>query len=271
MMMRAASQIPQGSPRPIPKSILNIILRQFIKLRLLWFILVAALFLSGCVHYDAGVKFSDANHGEIVQHISLKSQSSNPSSSLNEAIATTWIESLTQRTKALGGRTRHSEAQEWLMTIPFHNAKDLESKFNQLFQSQYTQESDLPISRLQIKTQNRLMLQRNDLRYDLDLRSLRATLQGSVSESLDLEFRLKTPWGAQVPAVNGELSPQIRKSGWQLVWKLKPGAMNHIEAVFWLPSPIGIGFVVISLMVIGGLIVRVLSLSGIEIATTATD
>lgn len=262
------------SPRPLPKSIPKVILRQFIKLRLLWFILVAVLFLSGCVHYDAGVNFSDANHGEIVQHIRLKPQTSSLSPSLDEAIATTWIESLTQRTKALGGRIRHPEAQEWLMTIPFYNAKDLELKFNQLFQPQLLQSphnSDLSTSRLQIKTQNRLMWQRHYLQYDLDLRSLRATLQGDFSESLDLEFKLKTPWGAQVPTVNDKLSPQLRKSGWQLVWKLKPGAMNHIEAVFWVPSPIGIGFVMISLMVIVGLMVKVLSLSGIEIATAEMD
>jgi len=270
-MMRTASQIPQGSPRSIPKSIPNIILRQFIKLRLLWFILVAALLLSGCVHDDVGINFSDANHGEIVQHIHLKSQSSSLGSSLDEAIATTWVESLEQRTKALGGRTRHPEAQEWLMTIPFHNAKDLESKFNQLFRSQSAQKSDLPTSRLQIKTKNRLMWQRHYLQYDLDLRSLRAILQGDLSDSLDLEFKLKTPWGAQVPVPDDQLSADFRKSGWQLVWKLKPEVMNHIEAIFSVPNSIGIGFVVISLMVISGAIVKVLSLSGADVAAVELD
>lgn len=271
-MMRTASQTPQGSPRSIPKSIPNIILRQFIKLRLLWFILVAALLLSGCVHDDIGINFSDANHGEIAQHIRFKFQNpTSPGSSLNEAIATTWVESLEQRTKALGGRTRHPEAQEWLMTIPFHNAKDLESKFNQLFRSQSAQKSDLPTSRLQIKTKNRLMWQRHYLQYDLDLRSLRATLQGDLSESLDLEFKLKTPWGAQVPVTDDQLSADFRKSGWQLVWKLKPGVMNHIEAIFSVPNSIGIGFVVISLMVISGAIVKVLSLSGADVAAVELD
>jgi Protein of unknown function (DUF3153) len=270
-MMRVVSQIPQGSPRYVPKSITNVILRQFIKLRLLWFILVAALFLSGCVHNDVSVGFSDANHGEIVQHIRLKSQRASLDSSLDEAIATTWVESLEQRTKALGGSTRHPEAQEWLMTIPFHNAKDLESKFNQLFRSQSAQKSDLPTSRLQIKTKNRLMWQRHYLQYDLDLRSLRASLQGDLSESLDLEFRLKTPWGAQVPIADDQLAADFRKSGWQLVWKLKPGVMNHIEAVFSVPNLLGIGFVVISLMIIGGASVKVLSLSGADIAAAEMD
>jgi Protein of unknown function (DUF3153) len=241
-------------------SVLKTILRQFIRLRLLWFILVAALFLSGCVHYDTGVNFSDANHGEIVQHIRLKTKDS-----LSEPIATPWIESLVQRTKALGGKTRHPDAREWVMTIPFYNAKDLEGKFNQLFQSSQT--SELPLSRLQIRTKNRVMWQRNEMRYNLDLRSLRAALQGDFSESLDLEFKLRAPGGAQVPTETGELSPKLRKNGWQLVWKLKPGVMNHIEAVFWVPSPIGTGFVVISLLVVGAYITRVLSQSGVEIVT----
>jgi Protein of unknown function (DUF3153) len=240
----------------------KIILRQFIRLRLVWFILISVFFLSGCVHYDAGVSFADANHGEIVQHIRLKSQSS----SLGESVAATWVESLEQRTKALGGRTRQLSAQEWRLTMPFYNAKDLEMKFNQLLQPPAGQKGDLPVSRLQIKTLNRLLWQRNELQYDLDLRSLRATLQNNFSESLDLEFKLRTPWGARIPTVNGKLSPTLRKSGWQLVWKLKPGAMNHIEVVFLLPSPIGIGFVAIALFVIVGAMAKVLSRPAAEIA-----
>ncbi len=104
------------------------------------------------------------------------------------------------------------------MTVPFHNAKDLESKFHQLFRSQSAQKAELPTSRLQIKTKNRVMWQRHYLQYDLDLRSLRATLQGDLSKSLDLEFKLKAPWGVQVPVTKDPLSANFRKSGWQLVW-----------------------------------------------------
>ncbi|NJR37688.1 MAG: DUF3153 domain-containing protein [Leptolyngbyaceae cyanobacterium CSU_1_4] len=237
----------------------------------MWFILVAALFLSGCVHDDLSISFSDANHGEIIQHIRFKPQSSGPNSNLNEAIATAWGESLEQRTKVLGGTTRHPQAQEWLITIPFHNAKDLEAKFNQLFRSQSTQKSQLPTSRLQIKTQNRLMWQRHYLQYDLDLRSLRATLQADLSESILLEFKLKTPWGAQLPKAIAPLASKPYQSEGQVVWKLKPGAMNHIEAVFSVPSLLGIGFCMISFMVIGGAIVKVLSLSGADIVAAEID
>jgi Protein of unknown function (DUF3153) len=245
-----------------PLSVTKIILRQFIKLRLLWFILVSILFLSGCIHYDAGINFADANHGELVQHIRLKSQSS----ALDESLVASWVANLEQRTQALGGRTRQVAAREWRLSLPFYNAKDLETKFNQLSQSTAGQQRDLPVSRLQVKTLNRLLWQRNELQYNLDLRSLRATLQNNFSDSLDLEFKLRTPWGARVPSTDGELSA-MRRSGWQLVWKLKPGTMNHIEAVFLVPSPLGIGFVVIALFVAGGAMFSVLSLSATDIAT----
>jgi Protein of unknown function (DUF3153) len=252
------------APRPIPKSIPQTIVRQFIKLRLFWFILVAVLFLSGCVHSDVGVSFSDANHGKIVHHIRLQAQAS----TLSESIAITGIESLSQRAKALGGRMRHPEAREWVITIPFNNAKDLETKFNRLYQATSSTQQPLPTSQLQIQTLNRLIWQRQRLQYDLDLRSLRATLQNNVSESLDLEFKLKTPWGAQVPNIS--MSAPMRRNGWQ-TWQLKPGMMNHIEAVFLVPSPLGIGFVVICLVVIGGFLVKVLSQSGVEIVTAEMD
>ncbi|MHC5832731.1 MAG: DUF3153 domain-containing protein, partial [Nostoc sp.] len=81
---------------------------------------------------------------------------------------------------------------------------------------------------------------------------------------LDLEFSLKTPWGAkniqqtETAMSNdkplGVYAPE--KNGNQLVWKLQPGELNHIEAVFWLPSPLGIGTLLIILFVWGGLYLR---------------
>jgi Protein of unknown function (DUF3153) len=252
------------TPRVL-RSLTKIILHQFIRLRLVWLILIAVLFLSGCVHYDAGIRFTDANHGELVQNIRLKSQSS----SLDKSVAASWVSSLEQRTRSLGGRARQVSAIEWRLTLPFYNVQDLQTKFNHLLAPAAT--SDLPVSRLQIKTLNRLLWQRNELQYDLDLRSLRATLQNNFSDSLDLEFRLKTPWGARVPIASGNLSPTLRRSGWQLVWKLKPGAMNHLEAVFLLPSPIGIGFVVIGLIVMVSAVAQVLSRSAAEIAIDRSE
>jgi hypothetical protein len=252
-----------------PQSLARTLLHTVLKLRLFWFIFIAIFLLSGCVRADVGIRFEDANHGEIVQHIRLRSQAS-----LDQAIATAWISDLAQRTQVLGGNMQHPTPEEWRLRIPFYNANDLESKFNQLLQPELapskSAKSALPVSHLRIKTLNRLLWQRNELQYDLDLRSLRSLLQTNFSDSFDLEFKLQTPWGARVPTANGQFSPLLRKSGWQLVWKLKPGVMNHIEAVFLLPSPIGIGFVAIALLVIFGMVSRVLSRSALEVADPST-
>jgi hypothetical protein len=52
------------------------------------------------------------------------------------------------------------------------------------------------------------------------------------------------------------IGSEVQQQGKQLVWKLKSGAENHLEAVFWVPSPLGIGTVAIVLLVIGGIFLR---------------
>jgi hypothetical protein len=47
------------------------------------------------------------------------------------------------------------------------------------------------------------------------------------------------------------------------MWTLKPGQLNHLEAVFWLPSPLGIGTLVIVLLVLGGFYLKYKSLPGV--------
>ncbi|MEM6403365.1 MAG: DUF3153 domain-containing protein, partial [Cyanobacteria bacterium P01_D01_bin.116] len=47
-----------------------------------------------------------------------------------------------------------------------------------------------------------------------------------------------------------------QKNNKQLSWKLKSGQLNHLEAVFWLPSPIGIGTLLIVLFVVLGFYFR---------------
>jgi hypothetical protein len=59
---------------------------------------------------------------------------------------------------------------------------------------------------------------------------------------------LKTPWGAKT-IQRTENAPVPQKNHNQLVWHLNPGELNHIEAVFWLPSPLGIGTLLIVLFV----------------------
>jgi hypothetical protein len=89
----------------------------------------------------------------------------------------------------------------------------------------------------------------------LALIASKGNVLANAGSILDLEFSLKTPWGAKnIQLTETAIEPE--KNGNQLVWKLQPGQLNHIEAVFWLPSPLGIGALLIILFVWGGLYLR---------------
>jgi hypothetical protein len=241
------------------------LLFRLVKTRLFWVILVAFLFLSGCVRDDVTLTFQDANHGMITQQVQLNPQLTG----VSRAAAELWLDKLGQQTEALGGRVRHDSAREWVMTIPFYNVKDLSQKFATLAEAVVgpqlplaPAQSTAPLSRLTVHTNNLILWQRYHLRYDLDLRSL--SLVPSASETtallinpqdlLSLEFRLRTPWGAQVPEGATSLTPTSQFH--TLIWALKPGQFNHLEALFWVPSPIGIGLLVIVGLVLLGMFLK---------------
>ena len=71
----------------------------------------------------------------------------------------------------------------------------------------------------------------------------------SPGSLLGLEFQLQTPWGASVTAPGLPLQRQ----GNTLTWTLQPGQLNHLEADFWIPSPIGLGALGIGLLLVLGL------------------
>ena len=122
-------------------------------------------------------------------------------------------------------------------------------------------DTDLPKfeSHLSVKQNNLLLVLRNRLTLELDLRSLsllssNGSLLVSPGGLLELDFSLNTPWGAQsIETVAGAIVPESFQEGKQLVWKLKPGEINYLEAVFWIPSPVGIGAVIIALFVAAGI------------------
>lgn len=230
-------------------------------------VLLASLLLSGCVKYDVGVNFNNPNRGEIVQHIKLGERLT----SFSGEQAQEWLNSIQRRVRQLQGTTKRLSNQEITVTIPFNNGAELEAKFNEFFNPSGKRNSDvnnkisdLPDieSQLRLNQNNLLLLLRNRLRYDLDLRSLSLiSTNGSVliepGDILDLEFSLNTPWGARSIESNpNAASPESYKKGRQLVWKLQSGQLYHIEAVFWLPSPLGIGAVLIGLFVIAGAYLR---------------
>jgi Protein of unknown function (DUF3153) len=236
------------------------------RLRAIAFLLLASLCLSGCVQYDVGIRFDNQTHGAIVQHIRLGEQFTNFSGS----VAQDWLKSIKQRTRKLGGRTRQINSQELAVTIPFSNGADLTDKFNQFFQPtpladerSKTTAPEIPElqSDLKLTQSNFLLLERDRLVFDLDLRSLgvlsaNGNLLVSPGSLLDLEFSLETPWGASSVGSADGSTLIAQQQGKQLVWTLKPGAVNHLEAVFWVPSPLGIGTVAIALLVAGGVYLR---------------
>jgi hypothetical protein len=238
-----------------------------IKNPILWLVLLTSLLLTGCVDYDAGVNFNHSNNGEIVQHIKLGQRLT----SFSGDYVYEWLHSIERRARQLEGKTQRISPEEIIVTIPFSNGQELQEKFNDFFNSRENQKveankkntkSELPQieSNLLIDQNNFLLLVRNRLIYDLDLRSLsliasRGNVISDTESIIDLKFSLKTPWGAKnIEKTETAIEPQ--KQGKQLVWQLKPGQLNHIEVVFWLPSPLGIGSLFIILFIWGGIYLR---------------
>ncbi|MBW4656344.1 MAG: DUF3153 domain-containing protein [Kaiparowitsia implicata GSE-PSE-MK54-09C] len=225
-------------------------MKRLLTLVCLW---IALLGLTGCIRYDVGINYASQTRGEIVQHIRLGEQLS----AFDGGNARAWLSSLEQRAKQLGGRVRRLSPTELRVTIPFNNGKELEQKFNQFFSAPASSEDavsevtpTLPniSSRLSLQESNLLLVQRDRLVYDLDLRSLAVlTTEGAVLVSpgalLDLEFSLTTPWGATIAP--DSLQPQ---TVWRnhLTWRMASGQVNHLDIIFWMPSPLGIGALIIA-------------------------
>jgi hypothetical protein len=225
-----------------------------------------ALSLCGCVNYDVGFNVRGQSGGEFTQVIRLGTGADAQSGDSLGA----WIASLEQRTKALDGSVRRRSDQSLELTIPFRNSKDLDRKFNQFFDPEAAAKPgksaklaqvnpnrpSLPSisAHLDLTEQNYLLFLHDRFQLDLDLRplSLISTQDQSSSQAidttlinpgslLDLTLNLTTPWGSQ-PAANS-LRPQV--NGPQLQWQLQPGKLNHLEASYWMPSPIGWGALVV--------------------------
>ena len=225
--------------------------------------------VTGCVQYDVGVNFESQTRGEIVQHIKLGERLTSFSS---ETVAE-WLKSVERRVRSLDGKTKRLSQTEVLVRIPFNNGAELQDKFNQFYnpiaqtaKSRVASplETDLPKfeSHLNVKQNNLLLVLRNRLSLELDLRSLsllssNGSLLLSPGGLLELDFSLNTPWGAEsIETVAGALVPESYQQGKQLVWKLKPGEVNYLEAIFWIPSPVGIGALIIALFVAAGIALK---------------
>lgn len=242
-------------------------------IRVLIITFLTTIFLSGCVDYQMGINFDSQTSGAIVQHIKLAKKLKTFSGEIVEE----WLNSVEDRVLELDGKTKRISSSEIEAIIPVNNAKDLEEKFNKFFNPTSSENlsstaTDLPQlnSQIQVNQNNFLFALRNRLSLEFDLRSLsfisanNASDVGNSEEVLDLEFSLTTPWGFRSLEANGRAIVP-KEDGKQVIWSLKPGEINSLEAVFWVPSPIGIGAVVIILFVAFGSFLKyqVLPLLGI--------
>ncbi|WP_088240343.1 DUF3153 domain-containing protein [Calothrix rhizosoleniae] len=242
-------------------------LKSLLPVRNVFIFLFASLLLSGCVKYDLGVTFDNSNSGELVQHIKLGQRLT----SFSGETVYEWLNSIEHRAQKMEGKIQRLSREEVIVHIPFSNGEELQTKFNQFFnpnQDEANQpddannESEIPQleSNLRLEQKNFFLIEQDHFVYDLDLRSLGLiSSQGNVLSNadsiLDLEFSLKTPWGANNISTT-EDAPQPEKQQNQLTWRLNPGEINHIEVLFWLPNPLGIGTLLIIVLVAAGIYLR---------------
>lgn len=233
------------------------------RLLFLLFVVFAALLLSGCVRYDVGVNFEGQYRGEIVQHIQLAEQLT----SFSQSESDRWLSTFEDRAKQLQGSAKRLSEREVEVTIPFGNGQELVEKFNVFFNADLRESypsapaSDLdfvqPASQMALQQSNLLLVERDRLDLTVDLSGLgvlsdQGTLIVSPESLVSLDFALNTPWGAQSLTGDEEkgVYPTARREGGQLVWQLQPGQVNHLAAVFWLPSYLAGGIIAIALSVI---------------------
>jgi hypothetical protein len=221
------------------------------------------LVLSGCVDSTVGIHFDHASRGEIVQRVQFGERLKNFGGTALED----WSKAVKERASSLGGEVTFTPEQGLIAKIPFISSADLEQKFNQFFGTVLNQESESSsglstiAAQLTVDHSNWLVVERDRLVYEIDLRSLGfASAEGEVLVSpaslINLEFQLETPWGAQNYYGEGMNRPRVLQAGHKLIWSLIPGQQNVLETVFWLPSPLGIGTVGIILLVALGFFLK---------------
>ena len=236
--------------------------------------LCLATLLTGCVDYDVGVTFSTPYKGEITQHIKVNNTLTN----LAPSETRKWLNSIEKRSRQLKGNLEKLNSQELLLTVPFGNGNELAQKFNQLFQTTIVPNATIPQgkadliqlnSHVSLNQNNLVFVERNSIDMAIDLRALEVlTKQDRINiatDSLaDLKFQLITPWVAYSISDPEYLQPLKDTLNKGLVWQLHPGKINHIRAIFWLPSPIGIGAAIIVILTILGFLLKYRHFPGIE-------
>jgi hypothetical protein len=211
-----------------------------------------------------GIHFAEQHQGTIVQHIVLGEQLT----TLSQSEADRWLKSLEQRAKVLQGKADRLSDQELRLTIPFGNGQELVEKFNRFFNPDPPKRRTSPQpdqldllnlnAELALEQRNWILADRNRLRLTVDLRALGVlSKQGNIILSpgslIDLQFNLQTPFGIKVLETETADRPDaITPQSWQL----KPGQINTIEAIFWVPSYLAIGTMAIAGLCLGGFFLK---------------
>lgn len=229
-------------------------------LRSLGLLLALALLLSGCLQSDLTLRFDHHRHGQLSQSIHLGPRGE----ALLQGVLVDWLQVLTKRTQALGGQLRPTtDGFEWVM--PFTTAVDLMARFQQTWAEtpvdrpasgpvlQIPGVAAIPLS-LEVSQRNWLLASRIHLIYDLDLQSLSPWLTTAEGRGDSLTWRLQVPWG-WVALQPGSLPARVIGPK-DLLWSLQPGQFHHIDVVFWLPNPVGLGTLGIVLLVLLGYFLR---------------
>jgi Protein of unknown function (DUF3153) len=220
-------------------------LHRLINRQLVIIFLTIAIGLSGCVKYDTSINFTNLGDGEIIEHIQLGEQLNN----FSQNAVKTWIASIRQRTTQAQGRLERLSEREYKVTLPFNNPQELVTKIDSYFNPATQSETK---SQIHIERRNLLLITRNHLTYDIDLRSLSldvadAKVAIDAANAVDLDFSISSPWGVKNSDIQN--ATMIASSdARQITWQLKPGKINHIDAVFWLPNLLALGAVAIGLI-----------------------
>lgn len=222
------------------------------------------LCLTGCVRYDVGVNFPQANSGTIIQHIKLGEQLT----SFSKVEGNAWLNSIEKRALKLNGKTKRLSPEELVVTIPFSNGQELVSKFNEFFVSQINNKSSNKANKsdsanlleleaeMSIKQSNWLILERNILNFNADLRPLGViSNEGNViissGDLINLQLQFNFPWGAKI-ITNDALKWSKDNDTNQYNIALTAGQINQVKAIFWLPNYIGLGTIAIALFILMG-------------------
>jgi Protein of unknown function (DUF3153) len=216
---------------------------------------ILAIALSGCVKYETGINFSSLNYGEIVQHIQIGEQLN----SFSQQAVKTWLASIESRTKAAAGHIEYLNGGEVNAIVPFNNSRELVDKIDRYFNSTAisTQDDASFKAHMQVQQNNFFLVVRNHLTYDIDLRSqiVKSTdpkVSIASGDLVDINFSIQSPWGVSSPDLPDSINGVSGTNDRQKSWKIQSGKMNHIEAFFWLPNPLGIGSIVIIFISIVG-------------------